>query len=323
VLLTLRVVLAPPGDPDRGSVVARATPGRALAAGLALGLALLCRQWAFLLAPAIAVFIGVCAWRDLARRRPLAIALALLLATAALTAAPFYLRLPREEGGIAAFNRRPHPGWSLRNQPAAFYLDLGLDRLFRDPVRPSFPNRLLPTLYSETWGDYWGFFLVTARDRESGQHLQGRRREEALTAQPRPERYETNRDQIAPYLGRVNLAGLVPFAAALAGLGWGAARVVRFARGDTDSAAPALFTLVVAATFAGYLAFLVRYPELTRGDTIKATYLLQAFPFVALLAASALAALRERSRRWHGAAVLLLLLAWMHNVPAMVTRHVP
>jgi 4-amino-4-deoxy-L-arabinose transferase-like glycosyltransferase len=302
---------------------AEARPAAAIAAGAALGLALLSRQWGFLLAPAIVVLVAVVAWHDGARRRALTLALALLLGTAAVTAGWFYLRLPAEEGGVLAFNRRPSPQWSLLNQPTHFYLGLGLDRLFCDPVRPSFPNQLLPTFYAETWGDYWGIFVVYARDAKTGQFLRARRLEEALTEDPRPGVYVTNRDRIAPYLGRVNVAALAPFGLALAGLGLGTARLFRFAaRATPETAVPALFTLVVAASFAGYFLFLVRYPELGRGDTIKATYMLQAFPFLALLGAAALVELERRSRRWHRAAVVLLLLAWMHNLPAMITRHV-
>jgi 4-amino-4-deoxy-L-arabinose transferase-like glycosyltransferase len=307
-------------------LVAREHPrlGAAVAAGAALGLTLLSRQWGFLLLPPIIAFVGVLAWHQRERRRRLLGVLALMLATAGVLASWFYLQLPAKEGGVVAFNRSPHPRWSLRNQPARFYLGLGLDRLFRDPVRPAFANQLLPTFYSETWGDYWGVFVLYARDRKTGAFLRARSLEEALTVQPTPARYETNRDAIAPYLGRVNLAALAPSALVVAGLVLGATAVGRFlVHRRPDGGALAFFTLVVAASFGGYLLFLVRYPEPGRGDTIKATYMLQAFPFLALLSARALVELHRRSPRWHRAAVVLLLLVWIHNLPAMITRHVP
>src|SRR4029078_10874276 len=132
------------------------------------------------------------------------------------------------------------------------YLGLGLDRLFRDPVRPVFRNKLLPIFYSETWGDYWGVFVVYARDAKTGQFLRARRLEEALTAPAHPEAWDTNRERIAPYLGRVNLAALAPFCLVLAGLGLGTARLAQFVtHGRAPAAAHAFFTLVVMASFAG------------------------------------------------------------------------
>ena len=46
------------------------------------------------------------------------------------------------------------------NPAPSFYLGSGNGNLFSDPIRGAFPNQLLPILYSETWGDYWGYFVV-------------------------------------------------------------------------------------------------------------------------------------------------------------------
>src|SRR5579862_8457607 len=75
-----------------------------------------------------------------------------------------------------AFNRGGARGLSLGNETGRFYFGLGDGRLFTEPLRPNFPNELIPIFYSETWGDYWEFFLVYAK--KGGTYLAGRELEE-------------------------------------------------------------------------------------------------------------------------------------------------
>ncbi len=312
VFLTLRL----------GSV-AKGSPRLALVTGLVLGLALLSRQWGFLLLPALAAFAAVIAWREAAARRALLRAALLALLAAVVVAGPFYLWLAREHGSVAAFNRPAAP-LSAGTQPLGFYLGTGLPEVFTDPVHPSFPNRLLPIFYSEIWGDYWGAFLVYTKDARTGELFHGRALDTCLRLHEAPPWCETNRHAISAYLGRVSVVALLPFGVTLAGLALGLGSLRRFLAGDTAPAraGPALFVLVVLSSLAGYLAFLVRYPEPLRGDTIKATYMLQVFPCLALLAAGALNALREGHPAWFRAVVAALVAAGLHDLPACVSRMV-
>ena len=92
-----------------------------------------------------------------------------------------------EYGSITAFNRDPS-SFSFRNQPLSFYFGLGLNDIFSKPIRGfSMTNMVLPVLYADTWGDYWGYFNVTMG--KGG--------------------LDTNYE-IVPYLGRVNLISLFP-----------------------------------------------------------------------------------------------------------------
>lgn len=64
--------------------------------------------------------------------------------------------------------------------------------------------------------------------------------------------------------------------------------------------------LLVLASLAGYFWFLLSYPNLGKGDTIKATYMLQIFPFLALGGAQLLEWLRTRRPRLWGACLIYL-----------------
>ena len=60
--------------------------------------------------------------------------------------------------------------------------------LFEKPIRPNFSNQLIPILYSDLWGDYWGYFVFTSRFTDLGR----------------------NQLLIGDYLARVNIFSLIP-----------------------------------------------------------------------------------------------------------------
>jgi 4-amino-4-deoxy-L-arabinose transferase-like glycosyltransferase len=279
--------------------------------GLATALALLflSRQWGLfvlggLLASALLLFLRK---RD---PRPLGVVVLCGLVGAAL-AAPFYLHLRSIEGTPLAFNRGGARGLSLGNETGRFYFGLGDGRLFTEPLRPNFPNELIPIFYSETWGDYWEFFLVYAK--KGGTYLAGRELEEG--ARGSLPGVATNRQEMAAFLGRVNALSLAPSVVLLAGLVFGLRAAFR-PRSGGENALGAL-ALVVLVSASGYLVFLVRFPELERGDTIKATYLLHVFPMLSILGSAAL----EGRMRLRSALVVLWALVFIHDLPAFVTRH--
>jgi hypothetical protein len=78
--------------------------------------------------------------------------------------------------------------------------------------------------------------------------------------------------------------------------------------------------LLVTSAYAGYFWFLVSYPSPDKGNTIKATYMLHTFPFVAVLVGCLLERLRDTSLRLRLVAAVLLVATFLHNLPAMVTR---
>jgi hypothetical protein len=89
---------------------------------------------------------------------------------------------------------------------------------------------------------------------------------------------------------------------------------------DAPRATIAYTATIVFCTLGGYLWFIANYTDAS-ADTVKAAYILQSFPFIALLSAVFLRGLLDRSPR--GAAVLIVLLVAVtaHNTPAMITRY--
>jgi hypothetical protein len=289
--------------PDRSGV------GSALALGLVLGLLGLSRQWGFMLFPAI-VGLMILMWAVDRRKRARSIAvLAASLAISLAICGWFYASLFIRYGSFAAFDRSPRP-FALRNLPMSFYRDTGLKNLllFRSPARGSFDNRLLPIFYSEIWGDYWGYFVLIPQ-------------RASLT----DDRYQPNGDQMTPYLGRVNAAALLPsllFAAAIVA-GLLSLRHLRSVDGEEQgrSLFMALLLMFGGGAVLIYLYFLIRFTSVAPDTTIKATYMLHALLVLPLLGAEFLETVRNRSSIVYVGILIMLVLVWAHNLPAMITQY--
>jgi hypothetical protein len=291
----------------------------AIAPGLCWGLLILARQWGALAAAGLVVTVWLAALRTRDGHKVMIGLVGSLIAL--LVGGWFFGWLWMSHGSPIAFNRSTGTmQWTFRNQPFDFYFGTGNGRLFADPVRPSFPNQLVPIFYAETWGDYWGYFLIYAKDLASGTYEVGPDLEEAVT---KPSAIiETNRFALNKYLGRVNLLALLPTALALVAFGTAAVRLRTFvSHGGPVTLSEIILvmaTLVIAVSASGYLWFIVGYPNLGKGDTIKATYMLHVFAPLALLTADFVRRIGVPRRACFVGWGLLM----MHNALAVTTHYI-
>jgi len=316
-LATLLVVLSL-GTIARGGVRRRDTVAIALAcAAIALS-----RQLGVLLLLGWGAFALV----QIARRVPgWGRALTCSVLAVALLAGWFYVGLRAREGTAMAWNL-PRATFALGNQPRDFLLGTGSGELFTAPGRPRFQKQLLPVLHADWWGDYWHYFL-----------FRGRRSSGACVAWPAPRRpnappvegadFTGNYDAMLRYLGVVNALALLPAAVLIAGLASGARAAVRLARPVATDAVRtrglALIFLMSIATALGYLWFVVSYPRPDDGDTVKATYVFQLLPLLALLGGDALVRLREASRPAFRAVAASLVVVALVVAPTWQSRWRP
>lgn len=299
----------------------RVSPIHGVALGVSLGCLGLSRQWGLLMFPPLAAVAAIQIFRHGRPRKQYAVACATACLVALAMLAPYYLSLQARFGTVLAFNREPAPQFALTNQPSDFYLGLGLEDLFTAPVRPHFANQLVPILYSDTWGDYWWYFLIYGK--EGSQLRSGLRLFDSVNS-PVQHSLETNRSDIGPYLGRMNLMGLVPTTVLVASIFLSAGGAVRWWRGGSyrDMLA-ALSLTVVLASLAGYCWFLIRFPSLETGDTIKAIYIVHTAPFLAAMAAIGINTVRQRWPRLYVIVMVLLIAVFIHATPAFLTRYTP
>lgn len=207
----------------------------------------------------------------------------------------FYLHLFINYGSITAFNREPLP-FNFSNQSTSFYFDFALADLFTRPIRGfSLENKLFPILYSETWGDYFGYFLIT--------HAKG-----GLEAN-----YE-----IVPYLGRVNLLALLPTFLFVFGIFY---FFVIFKKLNINQKIIYLtFLLCVSFMWIGYMWFVIKYPNYSKGDTIKATFILQLIQLLPFFGSIFL--IQNLKKMWiFNFLYSVLIFIIIYNIPAMISRY--
>jgi hypothetical protein len=172
-------------------------------------------------------------------------------------------------GSPLAYSRPVAEQWRQHGRPASFWLDLSPADVVQRPYQPWFRNVLVPTVYADWWGDYWRAWRVPP----------------ALHDEP-----DTLPASDAGPLRRQSLAGLAISVAILAGLV--ALAVGAWRRRDAAAATLVLSVALLAVSFVG---FLVQYPK-QDGDNIKALYVLNAAPVLAVCGAYTLAWLAARSR---------------------------
>ncbi len=289
--------------------------------GLELSLMPLSRQWGLLIFPAILLFVTFLTVKDgMDWRRRLKV-ITISYAIALILSGWFYLFLKIQNGSALAFSTKPVQ-FSLSTQPPEFYFGTGSGKLFSDPIRPSFANQLFPTFYSDTWGDYLGYFLVYGRNLQTHEYIFGEKLLNLTNQAITESSIETNRFSIASYLGRVNLLDLIPSAFLLSGWLLGIFNIWRGLRQTTlgylDSML-ILLSLIVACTLGGYMWFLIRYPDY-QGSAIKATYMMQIFPCLALGAGTVIEKLRKKYPKIWIPFLIVFGIIMLHDVPTMLTH---
>jgi len=211
--------------------------------GSIIGLLALSRQWAFLLFPAF--FILTFRNPKKFRKKYLYFIFGSFV-TGFFLSGWFYINNFIIYGTFTPFNTEK-VGLKLDNL-TFFDWNSVSTYLFENPIRPYFKNQFFPILYSDLWGDYWGYFVFTSRFLDIG------------------------RDQlsIGEYLGRVNFISLFTSGLLIYGIFF---QIYNFKKPLVTSYI--LYSILISLS--GFLWFTLAYPTSGSGDTIKATYLVQVF----------------------------------------------
>jgi hypothetical protein len=273
--------------------------------GVVFGLLILSRQWGFLILPAAGLLVLILLYKEPVAGGRFTKAIAISGITAAVVGGWFYLHLLINFGTITAFNRET-TGFSFQNQPLTFYRTSGLKHglIFKEPTRPTFDNRFFPIFYSDTWGDYWCFFSCIRNDLLH---------------------WSSNQEAMNPYLGRVIFVSLFPTAILMAGMALGGLSLVqtlRKKRVETEAIFQAFLFLGVLTSLVGFLWFVISYPIIPTGVTIKTTYMIQIFMLLPILAAFFLEKIYLWKPLLYWLNLAVLLLVFLHNLPALFTRFV-
>ena len=272
------------------------TYSKQLILGISLGLLILSRQWGFFLLVCTTIFFIRRSLLDRNKRIYYIKSVIFSMFWALLVGGWFYGYLYFHYGRITAFNRSPASTFAFSNQPLDFYFGLSPSKLFSSPIRPNFANQLIPIIYSETWGDYWGYFLADKHN---------------LKQAP------------VDFLARLNIFGLFPTFLLLGAYLAGLLSLIKKSLSPDNSISKEvvfLLSLIVTICMIGYGWFLIRYPSLGKGDTLKATYLIYIFPFLCLLAADLVRKISLISPSIKIIVFSVLFLVGIHNLPGLISR---
>lgn len=259
----------------------RIGPAVALGAVLLLGVAVLPSSlWVY---GAVVAGLGAAA---LARReRALIRTLAVVLGVTAIFAVPWAVRQHR--AGIPLLGNLPELAGGLEKRSPSFFFELSLPEPFEEPYRESFQSLLLPTAYTDLWGDYFGNYAwnsAVQKEPATGEAAQ-------LIAQ--------------------NTLGLLPTLLAVAGVIALGALAVR-GRERRAAVIPALALLALSGFL--YYATNTVTPD---GDTIKPIFMTSATPAWAL--GFGFAVDRLARGRWRAPLLALLALAALVNLRFVVS----
>ena len=262
--------------------------------GVTIGLLALSRQWAFLLFPSYFIFYF---FIEKIYKEKYIKFMTFSFFIGFLVSGWFYLSLFIEYGSFTAFNQNSTK-FSFSNQPLDFYIPFFNESsmVFTNPIRPYFKNQFLPILYSDLWGDYWGYFSFTSRSL-----LVGR-----------------NQANIGSILGRVNLISLIPTFLLLIGIKKSFKSLNNSQKNNLDYLNIYL-TFAVFISFFGYLWFLVSYPN-PSGDTIKAVYIIQLFHLLGLCSALQIEELKNKNKNIYLSIMTILFFVFLQNLSAMMSH---
>ena len=254
--------------------------------GIIIGSIALSRQWGFLLfIPLIVLFIN-----KTSKRNYLIFWSASSL-IGALLSSWFYIGLYKNYGSFTAFNMKSK-GFSFSNQNLSFYIpDMSqLEYLFTKPIRPNLNNQFISIIYSDLWGDYWGYFTFTSRFLNDGR----------------------NQLNIGDYLARVNIVSIITTLI-----------IICFCYLTYKKYKSYLIiqyvNLAWIISFIGYLMFVIMYPT-PSGDTIKSTYIIQAFHLMVFLASIYFYDLKKLNKKIYNGILLILIVIYVHNFQSYLSH---
>ncbi len=270
------------------------------ALGISLGLLVLSRQWGFFLYPAIGLVWLWSLLRDRAATWRFTKAVAAGGLISFVVGGWFYIHLYVNYGSFTQFNIDT-PGFSISNLPAGYFTSSGLKDflIFKEPIRPVFDTTFFPVFYSDTWGDYWGYFTYYKQNTGFG----------------------SNEKTIAPYLGRVNLLDILPSLLLAGGVGF--CTLLLFRRklpATAENFSLALVTLTAITSFAGFLWFVISYYP-SAVSVNKAAYIVQLFLMLVFPGAELMERIRARAPIVYWILFAALGIILIHNLPGMITNY--
>lgn len=173
----------------------------------------------------------------------------------------------------------------FQRQPKSFYFDTFFRTSMKTPIRPNFPNRFMPIFYSTFWGDYWNYY---------------RQRRYPLSAAEEI-KYPINKDKVSKerltMLAWQNRINIVPSLIIILGTLTIFIKTIKIfiqrKNITNQQISEAFLLLFFSVAFLLFFYTNIEFPNIYKGDTIKASYILYAIPCLIYFAVKFLQSLRK------------------------------
>ena len=262
--------------------------------GLIIGSLALSRQWAILLFPALYLLIMYIDSSTKKLQYFKFITGSFIVGF--FTSFWFYLSLYMRYGTFTAFNMEP-TSFSFSNQPRSFYFpDISsLEMMFSKPIRPISLMKY-SQYFTQICGVITGIFCVYSRCSY----------------------FWKKSINYWDYLARVNIVSILITIFFIFVIGK-SLKYINIKNGSNIFIS--YVSLSIFISFGGYLWFLIKYPALDSGDTIKATYMIQAFHLIGVLAILYLEKLKQKNFTRYVLLFGIFLATFIHNYSAMLNHY--
>lgn len=187
----------------------------------------------------------------------------------------------------------------LKRQPKSFYFDTFFRTMMKTPIRPYFPNRFIPIFYSDFWGDYWNYF---------------RQRRYPLT-EKEEKQFKNNKEKISSVrlkmLAWQNRINLIPTIIIIIGFFIYFLKTlflfIKRVKLSHVQLSESFFALFFNVVFLGFLYTNFKFPNLYKGDTVKASYILFTIPILIYFATKIFIKIKNRRLIFYFLLISLLI----------------
>ena len=182
----------------------------------------------------------------------------------------------------------------LKRQPKSFYVDTFFrTKLWTTPIRPNFVNRFIPIFYSSFWGDYWNFYRQ--RRYPLSPEEEAKFKETAIPTAPN--RYQISKERLT-MLAWQNRVNLIPTLILITGMILSIRETVKKIKKrkllNLQQFSEVFLSLFFVITFLAYFYTVIQFPNIYKGDNIKASYVLYATPVLIYFASQLMQTLRYK-----------------------------
>jgi len=273
----------------------------AILLGIFGGVILLLRIMSVSLLLSLGLMVGWLYWiRRLPFNKMLAYGLTFTVVTLAIGGQYYYFY--RDKGvfdsGENVTENRKTP--FFQRQPKSFYTDTFFRTMMRTPIRPYFPNRFMPIFYSTFWGDYWNYYRHPRYPLSAEEEIK-------FAESTNKVKISKERLNLLAWQNRINV---IPTIIIILGMIVGTIGVFRHSR---HQAAKTFLVILFWTTWLLFIYTNIEFPNIYKGDTIKASYVLYAIPVLIYFATGFL--IKLQTKKWlFFPIVAIVVISWLFNI---------